>query len=159
MVQHMPGTFTQAFAKRLNDLCDISVKEAVNGDLLTPGVCYLAPGGKQMTIEGTGMNARVVISLSERFPDSAYKPSVDVTFDSLASVYAGRVLAVILTGMGSDGKNGCKSLQSKGAKIWAQDEKSSVVYGMPQAVTLANISQANYDIAQMASQIKQEIFN
>lgn len=159
MIQHMPGSFTQAFAKRLNDLCNITVKEAVNGEVLTAGVCYLAPGGKQMTIEGRAGNARVVISEPESFPAAAYKPSVDVTFDSLAQVYAGNVLAVILTGMGSDGCQGCKTLKSKGAKIWAQDEKSCVVYGMPQAVTVSNLSEANYDIAVMAGHIKNEILN
>lgn len=157
MVQHMPGSFTQTFATRLHDLCNIKVKEAANGDILTPGVCYLAPGGKQMTIEGRAGNAKVIISEPERFPAANYKPSVDVTFDSLARVYSGNVLAVILTGMGADGLEGCKTLKAKGAKIWAQDEQSSVVYGMPQAVTVANISQANYDITHMASHIKNEI--
>jgi two-component system chemotaxis response regulator CheB len=159
MVQHMPGSFTQAFAKRLDDLCDVTVKEAANGDILSPGVCYLAPGGKQMTIEGRAGNARVIISEPERFPAATYKPSVDVTFDSVAQVYSGNVLAVILTGMGADGLEGCKTLKAKGAKIWAQDEQSCVVYGMPQAVTLAKISQANYDIAHMAGHIKNEILD
>jgi two-component system chemotaxis response regulator CheB len=159
MVQHMPGSFTQAFAKRLNDLCDVRVKEAANGEMLTPGVCYLAPGGKQMTIEGRAGNARIVISETECFPYAAYKPSVDVTFESVAQVYSGNVLAVILTGMGADGREGCKTLNAKGAKIWAQDEQSCVVYGMPQAVTAANISQANYDIAHMASHINNEILD
>jgi two-component system chemotaxis response regulator CheB len=157
MVQHMPGSFTQAFAKRLHDLCNVRVKEASNGDMLTPGVCYLAPGGKQMTIEGRAGSARVIISEPDRFPCAAYKPSVDVTFDSVAQVYSGNVLAVILTGMGADGREGCRTLKAKGAKVWAQDEQSCVVYGMPQAVTLANISQANYDIAHMADHIKNEI--
>jgi two-component system chemotaxis response regulator CheB len=157
MVQHMPGSFTQAFAKRLHDLCNVRVKEASNGDMLTPGVCYLAPGGKQMTIEGRAGSARVIISEPDRFPSAAYKPSVDVTFDSVAQVYSGNVLAVILTGMGADGREGCRTLKAKGAKVWAQDEQSCVVYGMPQAVTLANISQANYDIAHMADHIKNEI--
>jgi two-component system chemotaxis response regulator CheB len=159
MVQHMPGSFTQAFAKRLHDLCDVTVKEAVSGERLTPGVCYLAPGGKQMTIEGRAGNARISISEPERFPDATYKPSVDVTFESVAQVYSGNVLAVILTGMGADGREGCKTLKAKGAKIWAQDEQSCVVYGMPQAVTVANISEANYDIAHMAGHIKNEILN
>ena len=159
MVQHMPGSFTQAFAKRLHDLCKVMVKEAANGDILRPGVCYLAPGGKHMTIEGRAGNARVVISEPERYPSAAYKPSVDVTFDSLAQVYSGNVLAIILTGMGADGREGCKTLKAKGAKIWAQDEQSCVVYGMPQAVTVDNISEANYDIAHMASRIKNEILN
>ncbi|MEP1447791.1 MAG: chemotaxis response regulator protein-glutamate methylesterase [Paraglaciecola sp.] len=157
LVQHMPGSFTLAFAKRLHDLCKVAVKEASNGESLQPGVCYLAPGGKQMTIEGTSGNAKIKISEPERFPEATYKPSVDVTFDSMAQVYSSNVLAIILTGMGADGREGCKKLKAKGAKIWAQDEQSSVVYGMPQAVTIANISQANYDIAHMAGHILNEI--
>jgi two-component system chemotaxis response regulator CheB len=159
VVQHMPGSFTQAFAKRLHELCKITVKEAADGDILKPGVCYLAPGGKHMTVKGRVGSARVIISTPEQYPNFAYKPSVDVTFDSLAQVYSGHVLAVILTGMGADGRDGCKTLKAKGAKIWAQDEQSCVVYGMPQAVTVANISEANYDIAHMASRIKNEILN
>lgn len=159
MVQHMPGTFTQAFAKRLNDLCDVTVKEGANGETLRPGVCYLAPGGKQMTVEGRAGNAKIVISEPERFPREAFKPSVDVTFESLAQVFGGQVLAIVLTGMGSDGREGCRALKAKGAKIWAQDEQSSIVYGMPQAVTVANISEVSYDIAEMAEQIKKEILS
>ena len=110
-----------------------------------------------MTIEGRAGNARIIISEPERFPSVAYKPSVDVTFDSVAQVYSSKVLAVILTGMGADGLEGCKTLKAKGAKIWAQDEQSCVVYGMPQAVTAGNVSQASYDIAHMAGHIKNEI--
>mgnify|MGYP000513003862 CR=1 FL=1 len=159
MVQHMPGSFTNAFAKRLNDLCEIRVKEATDGEMLTPGVCYLAPGGKQMTVSGRAANARITISEPDSFPDCSYKPSVDVTFDSVAHVYSSNVLAIILTGMGADGLKGCKTLKSKNATIWAQDEKSCVVYGMPQAVTVAKIAQQNYDIAHMAMHIKDEILN
>ncbi|MGS2720448.1 protein-glutamate methylesterase/protein-glutamine glutaminase [Paraglaciecola aestuariivivens] len=157
LVQHMPGTFTQAFAKRLNELCEVKVKEAENGDILQAGTCYLAPGGKQMTLEGRPSQPRVLISEPEKFPRETYKPSVDVTFESLGNVYGGNVLAIILTGMGTDGKDGCKSLKDKGAKIWAQDEKSSVVYGMPAAVTINKISEASFDIVEMANQIKKEI--
>ena len=159
MVQHMPGTFTNAFAKRLNDMCEIRVKEAIDGEMLTPGVCYLAPGGKQMTIAGRAANARIAISEPESFPDFAYKPSVDVTFDSIADIFSNRVLAIILTGMGADGLEGCKALKTKNATIWAQDKQSCVVYGMPQAVTVANVSEENFDIEQMAQQIKNEILD
>ena len=159
MVQHMPGSFTQAFAKRLHDLCDVTVKEAANGDILKPGVCYLAPGGKHMAIEGRVGNARVVLYEPEQHPDAAYKPSIDVMFDSLAQVYSGNVIAIILTGMGADGREGCRTLKARGAKIWAQDKQSCVVYGMPQAVTVTNIAVANYDIAHMASHIKNEILD
>ncbi|KXI27949.1 protein-glutamate methylesterase/protein-glutamine glutaminase [Paraglaciecola hydrolytica] len=159
MVQHMPAAFTEAFASRLNELCKINIKEAQHGEMLKKGVAYLAPGGRQMTIEGHSGSAHIKISEPEQFPQAAYKPSVDLTFDSLAKVYGGDVLGIILTGMGADGREGCRTLKSRGARIWAQDEKSCVVYGMPQAVTVANISENNFDILQMASQIKAEMLN
>ena len=104
-------------------------------------------------------NARIAISEPESFPDFAYKPSVDVTFDSIADIFSNRVLAIILTGMGADGLEGCKALKTKNATIWAQDKQSCVVYGMPQAVTVANVSEENFDIEQMAQQIKNEILD
>lgn len=159
MVQHMPGTFTEAFANRLNDLCKIKVKEAKDGDLLVAGTAYLAPGGCQMLIEGRIGAARVRISQAEHYPDITYKPSVDLTFKSLSAIFGGEVLGVILTGMGADGREGCRELKLQGAKIWAQDEKSSVVYGMPQAVTIANIAERNVDIAHMSQQIQAEMLS
>jgi two-component system chemotaxis response regulator CheB len=157
MVQHMPAAFTEAFANRLNDLCKISVKEAKHGDVLVAGTAYLAPGGCQMTIEGRASSAHIRISDAERYPEMTYKPSVDLTFVSLSKVFGGDVLGVILTGMGADGREGCRELKSQGAKIWAQDEKSSVVYGMPQAVTVANIAEQNFDIEHMCQQIQSEM--
>ncbi|MGJ8678739.1 protein-glutamate methylesterase/protein-glutamine glutaminase [Paraglaciecola sp.] len=157
IVQHMPGTFTEAFANRLNDLCQVTVKEAKNGDRLQNGVCYLAPGGKHLTVSGTKNSAKVTVSEPSLYPKAAYKPSVDITFESLSKVYSGDVLAVILTGMGADGKEGCRLLKDKGATIWAQDKDSCVVYGMPQAVTVANISEKSFNIAAMTENIKKRL--
>jgi two-component system chemotaxis response regulator CheB len=157
LVQHMPGTFTKAFAERLNSTCEISVKEAEHGEKLINGCAYLAPGGRQMTIEGGANSGKIKISDASDFPDETYKPSVDLTFSSLAKCFGGDVLGVILTGMGSDGRDGCRALKSMGAKIWAQDEKSSVVYGMPQAVTAANLSEQSIALADIAKSIKQEM--
>lgn len=157
MVQHMPGTFTQAFAKRLNDACKVEVKEAKNGDILEKGVCYLAPGGKQMTLSGSTTLSRITISEPDKYPDALYKPSVDITFESIASVYSGNVLAIILTGMGADGKEGCRTLKAKGSTVWAQDKDSCVVYGMPQAVALAKIAEQSFDISDIAPNIKKQL--
>ena len=132
LIQHMPGTFTPAFAQRLNQLCQIDVKEAVDGDRLQPGVALLAPGGTQMRIEKVG--AQVLVRISQNEPGHTYKPSVDVTLESVASVYAGDSLAIILTGMGADGRKGAQMLKNLGASVWSQDEASSTVYGMPAAV-------------------------
>ncbi len=157
LVQHMPGTFTSAFAERLNSLCAISVKEASQGDRLAAGSAYLAPGGKQMLIEGTSRSPQIKISDAQGMDQITYKPSVDLTFASAARVFGGDVLGLILTGMGADGREGCRALKSNGAKIWAQDEQSSVVYGMPQAVTSANIAEKNIPLNMIANHITTEM--
>jgi len=156
MVQHMPAAFTLTFASRLNTLCKISVKEASDGDLLKPGCAYLAPGGRQMVITGTE-NAPKIRILDDNSPKITFKPSVDVSFGSAAKVYSGNVLAVILTGMGSDGRDGSRMLKEKGATIWAQDEASCVVYGMPQAVHVAGISTESLPIDTIAASILKEL--
>ncbi|MFP2770582.1 protein-glutamate methylesterase/protein-glutamine glutaminase [Oceanisphaera sp. KMM 10153] len=138
LIQHMPGTFTTAFAARLDGLCQIGVKEAQDGDQLRPGHAYLAPGGKQMLFEGRPGAAR--LRILEGNDKVNYKPCVDITFASAAKIYGGKVLAVVLTGMGADGREGARLLKDQGASIWAQDEESCVVYGMPQAVAKAGIA-------------------
>ncbi len=156
LVQHMPAAFTPAFAVRLNALCKISVKEAEHGDVLKPGTAYLAPGGKQMLIEGRAPNATIKI-LEDDSAKMTYKPSVDLSFGSAAKIYGGDVLGVILTGMGADGREGSRMLKQRGAKIWAQDESSCVVYGMPQAVTTAGIAEENISLNDMAPSILKEL--
>jgi two-component system chemotaxis response regulator CheB len=156
LVQHMPAAFTLAFANRLNTLCNIDVKQADSGDILKPGCAYLAPGGKQMVIDGTENAAklRILEDDSERI---AFKPSVDISFGSAAKIFGGNVLGIILTGMGADGRDGSRLLKNKGATIWAQNEESCVVYGMPQAVTVAGISELSLPIESFPSAILKEI--
>ncbi|MCV2883182.1 chemotaxis response regulator protein-glutamate methylesterase [Aestuariibacter sp. AA17] len=156
LVQHMPGTFTTAFAERLDRLCSIKVKEAEDGDVLRAGVAYLAPGGKQMLVKGSVHNAKLSI-VDIQDADIAYKPSVDLTFKSVAEVFSGDVLSVILTGMGADGREGCTLLHNRGAKVWAQDEKSCVVYGMPQAVVNAKLAEKVLPLNEFAGAIKSEM--
>lgn len=158
MVQHMPAAFTDAFANRLNSLCKITVKEAAHGDRLKPGCAYLAPGGRQMVLDGTENAAKLKI-LDDNSERIAFKPSVDISFGSAAKIYNGSVLAVILTGMGSDGREGSRMLKSKGATIWAQDEETCVVYGMPQAVTNAGLSDLSLPLEEFSSAILKEIGN
>ncbi len=158
LVQHMPAAFTTAYAERLNSVCNISVSEAVDGDLLKPGHAYLAPGGRQMLLEGNrGRTAIRITDVKGSDDRVTYKPSVDITFASASKVFQGRVLASILTGMGADGREGCRILKELGATIWAQDEQSSVVYGMPQAVTKAGIASENIDIDMMGRRILVEM--
>lgn len=138
MIQHMPATFTPAFAKRLDQLCKITVKEAEDGDVLKPGLALLAPGGKQMLIEGRMGSARIHIIDSE--PSLTYKPCVDITFRSINKIFPAKTLAIILTGMGYDGREGARTLKGNGSEVWAQDEESSVIYGMPAAIIDAGLA-------------------
>ncbi|MGO1295827.1 MAG: protein-glutamate methylesterase/protein-glutamine glutaminase [Vibrio sp.] len=155
LVQHMPATFTAAFASRLNTLCQIEVKEAADGDVLRAGVAYLAPGGKQMMLDGRAGAARLrIIDGGERMN---YKPCVDVTFGSAAKIYGNKVLSMILTGMGADGRDGARMLKEAGSTIWAQDEESCVVYGMPQAVAKAGISSEDLPLDRIAERILIEV--
>lgn len=148
LIQHMPATFTSAFAARLDHLCQIKVKEAENGDVLQAGTAYLAPGGKQMMVDGRPSAARLrIIDSGERMN---YKPCVDVTFGSAAKVYQDKVLSMVLTGMGADGRDGARMLKNSGSTIWAQDEDSCVVYGMPQAVAKAGLSSQDLPLASIA---------
>jgi two-component system chemotaxis response regulator CheB len=139
LVQHMPAAFTKAFAERLDKLCRISVKEAEDGDILRPGLALLAPGGKQMMVDGRG--AVKILPGDERLN---YKPCVDITFGSAAKSYGDKVLAVVLTGMGADGREGARLLKQSGSSIWAQDEASCVIYGMPMAIVKAELADAVY---------------
>jgi len=141
LVQHMPAAFTKAFAERLDKLCRISVKEAEDGDILRPGLALLAPGGKQMMIDGRG--AVKILPGDERLN---YKPCVDITFGSAARTYGDKVLAVVLTGMGADGREGARLLKQGGSSIWAQDEASCVIYGMPMAIVKAELADAVYSL-------------
>lgn len=132
LVQHMPAKFTEAFAGRLNQLCKIEVREAKDGDMLKPGLALLAPGGMQMRVEKRA--GRMMVRVSEETnPMQNYKPCVDVTFDSVNAAVGNKALGIILTGMGADGREASNKLKSRGATIWAQDEATSTIYGMPAA--------------------------
>ncbi|MEW5713060.1 chemotaxis response regulator protein-glutamate methylesterase [Pseudomonas sp. SB113] len=141
LIQHMPAAFTKAFAERLDKLCRISVKEAEDGDILRPGLALLAPGGKQMMVDARG--AIKILPGDERLN---YKPCVDITFGSAAKSYGDKVLAVVLTGMGADGREGARLLKQGGSAIWAQDEASCVIYGMPMAIVKADLADAIYSL-------------
>lgn len=141
LIQHMPAAFTKAFAERLDKLCRISVKEAEDGDMLRPGLALLAPGGKQMMVDPRGVVK--ILPGDERLN---YKPCVDITFGSAAKSFNDKVLAVVLTGMGADGREGARMLKQSGSQVWAQDEASCVIYGMPMAVAKANLADAIYGL-------------
>ncbi|WJW74555.1 chemotaxis response regulator protein-glutamate methylesterase [Thiohalobacter sp. IOR34] len=138
LIQHMPASFTPAFAQRLDQQCAIRVKEAEDGEPLEAGTAYLAPGGRQLTLSGRG--GRYGLRVADGDPALHYRPSVDITFQSLARDFSGRVLALVLTGMGADGREGARALKARGAEIWAQDEASCVIFGMPGAIVEAGLA-------------------
>lgn len=152
LVQHMPGGFTEAFAERMDQQCRIKVKQATDGELLKPGVAYLAPGGKQMTVDGKAGSAKVRITDGD--PRNHYRPCADITFSSVADVYGGSVLCVVMTGMGADGREGARQLKGLGAEVWAQDKASSVIYGMPMAVVEAGLADRVLALPDIGSQLK-----
>lgn len=155
IVQHMPASFTTTFAQRLNGLSQNEVLEAADGMVLEPGHVYIAPGGRQMILEKAAGRVRTRVLPAD--PRVVYHPCVDVTFASIANIYGGSVLSMILTGMGSDGCEGCRMLRSKGSVVWAQNEDTCVVYGMPQAVVNAGLADQILPLDKFADCIIQEM--
>ncbi|HHH40201.1 MAG TPA: chemotaxis response regulator protein-glutamate methylesterase [Sedimenticola sp.] len=151
IVVHMPAAFTPAYAERLDAQCRIRVKEAQDGDPLRPGQAYLAPGGRQMLLERRGAGA--VVRIRESAPGQTYKPSVDMSLGSAARVWPDAVLAILLTGMGADGRQGARLLKQGGSSVWSQDEASCVVYGMPQAVEKAGLSDQVLPLSEIGPQL------
>jgi two-component system chemotaxis response regulator CheB len=135
VAQHMPAVFTESYAQRLDGLCVLSVHEAADGEPLLPGHAYIAPGGKHLTVRrfGSGFQARV----GDGDPVNRQRPSVDVLFESVARAAGPNAVGVILTGMGRDGAAGLRMMRECGALTIAQDEETSVVYGMPKAAVEA----------------------
>jgi two-component system, chemotaxis family, protein-glutamate methylesterase/glutaminase len=138
VVQHMPPLFTRFLAERLCSSCRLSVKEASQGDQVAAGKILIAPGGFHMKVARNGDGARVCLDQSP--PQNSCRPAVDALFSSIGAAYGGAVIAVILTGMGQDGLRGAEILKTQGASILAQDEASSVVWGMPGAVVNAGLA-------------------
>ncbi|TXR53211.1 protein-glutamate methylesterase/protein-glutamine glutaminase [Reinekea thalattae] len=135
LIQHMPGSFTGAFAARLDSQCQINVKEAEDGDTIQPGTAYLAPGGMQMML--TAKNKLKVLEGDARLN---YKPSVDLTFGSATKYYGKNVLAIVMTGMGADGREGARLLKQSNNVIWAQEGSTCVIDGMPSAIVKADLA-------------------
>lgn len=152
VVQHMPVGFTGPLARRLNELADLEVREAVAGDTIRPGLVLIAPAGKQMLLEQQG--GSVHVQLADRAGISTlFKPSADVLIMSVARVYGHRSLGVILTGMGNDGVRGLRAIKGRGGQVLAQDEVSSIVYGMPRAAVEAGVVDRIVPLDQMAAAI------
>lgn len=152
VVQHMPAGFTSAFAQRLNALCSVTVREAVDRDVLQPGVVYIAPAGMHMTVERPS-ESRAFICLDTQPENSLHIPSVDVTMKAVAESFGNLAMGVIMTGMGSDGALGMEAIHHKGGITIGQDEATCTVYGMPRACAELGVLQRVVPLSQISEQI------
>jgi two-component system chemotaxis response regulator CheB len=156
IVQHMPATFTRLLAERLDTLTPLKVREAQEGSPVEAGTILVAPGDRHMTLK-RAENGSVSIALNQDAQEHFCRPSVDVLFRSAAAVYGGGVIAVVLTGMGFDGTTEATSLHAKGAWVIAQDEASSVVWGMPQGVVRAGAADVVLDLNAIVPEIVRNV--
>ncbi len=151
VVQHMPPLFTRLLAERLHSTCQLAVEEASQGQSVDAGKMLIAPGDFHMKVAGNG--GAVHVNLDQSPPQNSCRPAVDALFSSVAEVYGGAVIAVVLTGMGQDGLRGAQILKAQGASVLAQDEASSVVWGMPGAVVNAGIADSVLPLDQVVPEI------
>jgi two-component system chemotaxis response regulator CheB len=157
IVQHMPPLFTRLLAERLASVSGFIAREGESGALLRPGELWVAPGGYHMEVEKTSEG--VQLRTHEGPPENSCRPAVDVLFRSVVKAYGSRTLAVVLTGMGQDGLNGCKSIHEAGGQILAQDEATSVVWGMPGAVSHAGLARKILPLHELAAEINRSVQN
>ncbi len=148
IVQHMPAVFTKYLADRLNDVSPLSVREATSGEVLQAGKAWLAPGDYHMALART--SSGIAIRLHQGPPENSCRPAVDVLFRSVAEIYGSRSLAAVLTGMGQDGLRGCEAIRERSGIVLAQDEPSSVVWGMPGAVVRHGLADEILPLAEIA---------
>jgi two-component system chemotaxis response regulator CheB len=142
IVQHMPARFTEVFAERLNRSCPLLVKQAATGDPVLPGQILIAPGGRHVSV--VGKPPKVVAELSDADPVSGHRPSIDVLFRTAAHVYGAGSIGFLMTGMGRDGVDGCQAIIASGGMTYAQDEATSIVYGMNKAAWLEGAARAQF---------------
>lgn len=152
IAQHMPLVFTQSMSKRLNDICALKVVHADHGTPIVPGQVHIAPGGQHLHIVQRA--GRLFATVNDEPADAAYKPSVSALFQSCAKATGKQTLGIVLTGIGNDGLEGAKPLHELGATLIAQDESSSVVYGMPRAIAEAGIANAQLNPEAIAMMLK-----
>ncbi|MGB8012084.1 MAG: chemotaxis response regulator protein-glutamate methylesterase [Terriglobales bacterium] len=155
VVQHMPPLFTRLLSERLNTLSAVRVHEGEAGRKLEPGQVWIAPGGHHMTVARKGKD--VVLAMNDDPPENSCRPAVDVLFRSVAQVYGANVLAVVLTGMGADGLRGSQWIREKGGDVIAQDEATSVVWGMPGAVVGAGQASEVYPLEMVGAEIVRRV--
>jgi two-component system chemotaxis response regulator CheB len=155
LVQHMPPVFTRQFAQRLDRLSPLRVVEAVDGTPLLPGTVHLAPGDHHLVVRGGARGPHT--SLNQGPPENFCRPAVDPLFRSVVAVYDGAVLAVVLTGMGSDGRNGAAEIRAAGGTVLVQDQATSVVWGMPGAISQAGLADEVLPLERMPEAITRHL--
>jgi two-component system, chemotaxis family, protein-glutamate methylesterase/glutaminase len=155
VVQHMPPLFTRLLAERLNSCSALAVHEGEAGKALRPGQVWIAPGDYHLSVARKG--TEVVLKLNQEAPENSCRPAVDVLFRSVAQVYGPNALGVVMTGMGSDGARGAMHIREAGGEIMAQDEASSVVWGMPGAVVSAGAANAICPLAEISQEIVRRV--
>jgi len=154
VVQHMPEVFTRLLAERLNGRCSLRAREAAEGEPVTPGTIYVAPGNWHMEVQTAAhRGASHAIHLTQAPAENHCRPAADVLFRSAATVYGAGVLAVVLTGMGADGMLGCRRIRELGGWVLAQDQATSTVWGMPAAVANAGLAHKVLPLGQIAGEI------
>ncbi|HEX8149811.1 MAG TPA: chemotaxis response regulator protein-glutamate methylesterase [Pyrinomonadaceae bacterium] len=156
MVMHMPVGYTEMYARKLDERSPLEVREAHEGDVLRAGVALLAPAGRHLTFRRRA-GGEVVAHLDSRPFDLPHRPSVDVLFQSAAEVYRQRVLGVVMTGMGSDGKQGAAWIKAQGGLVYTESEETCVVYGMPSSVVEAGLSDRSVPLDKMAQAIREAV--
>lgn len=150
---HMPKAFTGPYADRLNAKCSMTIREAVDGDVLKPGLALIAPGGMHTSLVKQGANIVVKLKPTSDYPQYVYIPSVDLMISSMAEATGGSMLGVILTGMGNDGFKGMQLLKQKGGLTIAQDEATSTIYGMPKACVDGGVADEVLPLGQIGFEI------
>ncbi|MDD2899840.1 MAG: chemotaxis response regulator protein-glutamate methylesterase [Desulfuromonadaceae bacterium] len=150
---HMPKAFTGPYADRLNAKCSMAIREAVDGDILKPGLALIAPGGMHTTLARQGSHIVVKVQPTSAYPQYVYIPSVDLMLSSMAEATGGSMLGVILTGMGNDGFKGMQLLKQKGGVTIAQDEATSTIYGMPKACVDGGVADEVLPLGQIGFEI------
>ena len=156
LVMHMPVGYTEMYARKLNEVSRLTVREAAEGDVVRAGVVLVAPAGRHLSFRRLP-DGTVITHLDARPFDMLHRPSVDVMFQSAAETFRDRVLGVVMTGMGSDGKQGCAWIKSQGGLVFTESEETCVVYGMPGSVVEAGLSDKDVPLNKLAVAIREVV--
>jgi two-component system, chemotaxis family, protein-glutamate methylesterase/glutaminase len=156
IVLHMPVGYTELFASKLGEQCKLKVREARDGDVLEPGLALVGHAGRHLTLTRSAAG-QIVVRLTMQPTDKPHRPSVDVLFKSAAEIFGARTLAIVMTGMGDDGKEGAAWIKAQGGKVLTEAEESCVIYGMPRTVVEAGLSDAAVPLNRMAEAIMRNL--